>query len=89
MAAKHNCYSTLAVGCDGGHRIVRKLASVTFEGETREEVRMLVADVEVDGLDRDAWYIWSHEEGMVALCPLPSMITFQLQAGIEPGMSLP
>ena len=72
------------VGCDGGHSTVRKQAGISFEGETREEVRMIVADVEVDGLDRDAWHMWSHQQGMVALCPLPSTRLFQLQAGIAP-----
>ena len=38
------------VGCDGGHSIVRRQAGIAFEGETREAVRMIVADVEVDGL---------------------------------------
>lgn len=73
------------VGCDGGHSVVRKQAGITFEGETREEVRMIIADVEVEGLDRDFWEIWSHEEGMVSLCPLPSTNAFQYQAGIAPG----
>ena len=73
------------VGCDGGHSIVRKQAGIAFEGETREEVRMIVADVEVDGLDRDAWHMWRHEEGIVSLCPLPSTDVFQYQAGIAPG----
>ena len=48
-------------------------------------VRMIVADVEVDGLDRDAWHMWRHEEGLVSLCPLPSTNAFQYQAGIAPG----
>ena len=73
------------VGCDGGHSIVRKQAGIAFEGETREEVRMIVADVEVDGLDRDAWHMWRHEEGLVGLCPLPSTDAFQYQASIAPG----
>ena len=73
------------VGCDGGHSIVRKQAGIAFEGETRAKVRMIVADVEVDGLDRDAWHMWQHEEGLVALCPLPSTNVFQFQAGIAPG----
>ena len=46
---------------------------------------MIVADVEVDGLDRDAWHMWRHEEGLVNLCPLPSTDAFQYQAGIAPG----
>jgi 2-polyprenyl-6-methoxyphenol hydroxylase-like FAD-dependent oxidoreductase len=73
------------VGCDGGHSVVRKQSGIAFEGETRDEVRMLVADVAADGVDRDAWHMWQHEEGMVALCPLPSTDVFQYQASIGPG----
>ncbi|HEY3559752.1 MAG TPA: FAD-dependent oxidoreductase [Kribbella sp.] len=73
------------VGCDGGHSVVRKQAGITFEGETRESVRMIIADVEVDGLDRDAWQMWRHDEGLVTLCPLPSTDLFQYQASIAPG----
>jgi len=73
------------VGCDGGHSVVRKQAGISFEGETREEVRMIVTDVEVDGLDRDAWHMWWHADGLVNLCPLPSTGAFQYQAGIAPG----
>ncbi|WP_051839845.1 FAD-dependent oxidoreductase [Streptomyces sp. NRRL F-5126] len=73
------------VGCDGGHSVVRKQAGIAFEGETREEVRMIVADVALDGLDRDAWHMWRHEEGLVGLCPLPSTDVFQYQALIAPG----
>ena len=72
-------------GCDGGHSVVRKQAGIAFAGETREAVRMIVADVEADGLDRDAWHMWRHEEGPVNLCPLPSTSAFQYQAGIAPG----
>jgi 2-polyprenyl-6-methoxyphenol hydroxylase-like FAD-dependent oxidoreductase len=73
------------VGCDGGHSIVRQQAGIAFVGETREEVRMIVADVEVDGLDRDVWHMWSSQDGLLALCPLPSTTVFQYQAGIAPG----
>ncbi|WP_263385659.1 FAD-dependent monooxygenase [Granulicella arctica] len=69
------------VGCDGGHSIVRKQTGISFEGETRDEIRMIVGDVEVDGLDRDAWHLLSHNEGVFALCPLPSTNVFQFQAG--------
>ena len=75
------------VGCDGGHSVVRKQAGIAFEGETRDEVRMIVADAEVDGLDRDAWHMWRHEEGLVSLCPLPSTNTFQYAASIAPGQA--
>lgn len=73
------------VGCDGGHSTVRKQAGIEFVGETRQDVRMIVADVTVDGLDRDVWHMWRHQEGMFTLCPLPSTDTFQLQASIAPG----
>ncbi len=73
------------VGCDGGHSIVRKQTGIAFIGETREEVRMLVADLEAAGLDRDVWHMWRHEEGFVSLCPLPSTDLFQFQASIAPG----
>lgn len=73
------------VGCDGGHSVVRHQAGIAFVGETREQVRMVVADVEVDGLDRDAWHMWRHSDGLVTLCPLPSTRLFQYQAGIAPG----
>jgi len=73
------------VGCDGGHSIVRTQAGIAFEGETREEIRMIVADARVDGLDRDAWHMWRHEEGAFTLCPLPSTDVFQYQAAIAPG----
>lgn len=73
------------VGCDGGHSTVRKQAGIAFEGETREELRMIVADLEVDGLDRDVWPMWRHEEGLISLCPLPSTTLFQYQAVIDPG----
>ncbi|RYZ32646.1 MAG: 3-(3-hydroxyphenyl)propionate hydroxylase, partial [Propionibacteriaceae bacterium] len=73
------------IGCDGGHSVIRKQAGIAFVGETRDEVRMVVADVAVDGLDRDAWHMWRHAEGLVTLCPLPSTDVFQYQASIAPG----
>ena len=73
------------IGCDGGHSIVRKHAGMAFDGETRENVRMVVADVKVDGLDRDGWTMWHHPEGMVTLCPLPSTDTFCYQALVAEG----
>ncbi len=72
-------------GCDGGHSSVRKQAGIVFEGETREDVRAIVADVHVDGLERDAWHIWRHPEGLVMLCPLPSTPLFQYLGAIAPG----
>ena len=73
------------VGCDGGHSIVRQQSGISFDGETREDVRMIVADIAVEGIDRDVWSIWEHEEGLVMLCPLPSTSMYQYAAVLAPG----
>ena len=75
------------IGCDGGRSTVRKQAGIAFEGETRDDIRMIVADVAVDGLDRDAWSMWQHEDGFVGLCPQPSTNVFSFQAAIAPGQN--
>lgn len=75
------------IGCDGGRSTVRKQAGIAFEGETHDEVRMIVADVAVDGLDRDAWSMWQHEDGFVGLCPQPSTNVFSFQAAIALGQT--
>ncbi|GLZ49211.1 3-(3-hydroxyphenyl)propionate hydroxylase [Actinomycetospora sp. NBRC 106375] len=73
------------VGADGGGSTVRRTLGVSFLGETREEIRMVVADVELEGLDRDHWHQWGAPDPVpyswVALCPLPASPTWQLQAG--------
>lgn len=80
------------VGCDGGHSTVRKQSGITFLGETLEEVRMIVADVQVTGLDRETWRVWQGDDGFAALCPLASTEDFSLQillgAGGDPSLSL-
>lgn len=75
------------VGCDGGHSTVRKQAGIAFDGETRDDVRMIVADVQVDGIHRDAWHMWWHEDGFVSLCPMPSTDIYQYQAAVAPGQA--
>jgi hypothetical protein len=73
------------VGCDGGHSTVRKQAGISFEGDTREDIRIFVADLDVEGLDRGTWQMWRQRDGFVSLCPLPSTAVFQYQASIAPG----
>lgn len=72
------------IGCDGGRSTVRRRAGIAFLGETLDDVRMIVADVEVDGLDARQWHMWRSEAGFLALCPLPSTDSHQLQASIAP-----
>ncbi len=72
------------VGCDGGRSTVRKALGLNLQGEAIDEKPMLVADVEVEGLDRRDWHIWPLAEGSpVGLCPLPGTALFQLTAKAE------
>jgi 2-polyprenyl-6-methoxyphenol hydroxylase-like FAD-dependent oxidoreductase len=75
------------IGCDGGHSLVRAQAGIAFVGETHEEIRMIVADLDADGLNRDVWHMWQHPDGLLALCPLPSTDVFQYQALLAPGQA--
>ncbi|KFE71413.1 FAD-dependent oxidoreductase [Hyalangium minutum] len=78
------------VGADGGHSRVRKVLGLPLHGETREEERMVVGDVCVDGLDRTRWHVWPFAKGgMVALCPLPGTDRFQLVLQVKPGGTVP
>lgn len=74
------------VGCDGGKSNVRKMAGIIFEGETHEDEKMFVGDVEVEGLVPDAWHIWlSPELGFsYALCPFKGTDSWQVQAVAVP-----
>lgn len=76
------------IGADGASSTVRKLSRVGFLGHTDETVRMLTADVELSGLDRDVWHWWPSSDGkLLALCPLATTDTFQLQIGIAPDVT--
>src|ERR1700722_5390146 len=73
------------VGCDGGRSGVRKALGLRLEGEGLDEQPMLVADVEVEGLDRSDWHLWPFAKGgVIGLCPLPKTTLFQLtgKAGV-------
>jgi 2-polyprenyl-6-methoxyphenol hydroxylase-like FAD-dependent oxidoreductase len=66
------------VGADGGHSTVRKALGLRLEGEAVDEKPMLVADVEIEGLDRRDWHFWPFAKGgMIGLCPLPNTSLFQ------------
>ncbi len=74
------------VGCDGGRSFVRKSLGVAFEGYTEGHRQMMVGDVEVDGLEPDAWYQWLDlDHGVVMLCPLSGTRSWQIQATPVPG----
>jgi 2-polyprenyl-6-methoxyphenol hydroxylase-like FAD-dependent oxidoreductase len=72
------------VGCDGGRSMVRKTIGLKLEGEAIDEKPMLVADVEIDGLDSSDWHLWPFVKGgAMGLCPLPGTSLFQLIARAE------
>jgi 2-polyprenyl-6-methoxyphenol hydroxylase-like FAD-dependent oxidoreductase len=69
------------VGCDGVHSTVRGGLGLRFEGEAVDEKPMLVADVEIEGLDHHDWHVWPFaQSGLIALCPLPNTPLFQFTA---------
>jgi 2-polyprenyl-6-methoxyphenol hydroxylase-like FAD-dependent oxidoreductase len=67
------------VGADGGHSAVRKTLGLRLWGEAIDDKPMLVADVEIDSLDRRDWHLWPFAKGgAMGLCPLPNTSFFQL-----------
>ena len=82
--------SAYLVGADGGRSTVRGQLGISFLGSTAEEERMVLADVEVSGLDRDHWHLWPLAKGgVLALCPLPNTAFFQLTAKLARGAAPP
>jgi 2-polyprenyl-6-methoxyphenol hydroxylase-like FAD-dependent oxidoreductase len=69
------------IGTDGGRSIVRHVLGVDFPGETLG-VRAIVADVELEGIDRDAWHRFGAEQGQIMLCPLAGTPLFQVQGPV-------
>ncbi|MEU6412139.1 FAD-dependent oxidoreductase [Microbispora sp. NPDC046933] len=76
------------VAADGGRSPVRKALGIGFTGETREEERMALGDVRVEGLGRDHIHVWVRPgRGMVALYPMAGTDTFQMLASLKPGVT--
>ena len=77
---------TYLVACDGGKGTTRKKLGIQFVGETHPLEQLWVGDVEVAGLEPDAWYNWlSPELGLAfALFPFRNSQNWQLQAAMPP-----
>jgi 2-polyprenyl-6-methoxyphenol hydroxylase-like FAD-dependent oxidoreductase len=73
------------VGCDGGRSTVRHIIKLDFLGETHEDMRMLVGDLHVEGIDREHWHVWRPNGAFLAMAPLAGTDAFQLQIAIGPG----
>ena len=69
------------VGGDGGRSFIRHALQLGFPGKTLG-VRAIVADIELDGLTRDAWHRFNEGDmgRQISFCPLPHGDLFQLQA---------
>lgn len=66
------------VATDGGRSTVRRALGLKMSGPELEPVAVLLADVRVDGLDRDHWHRWeSPTGGFAGLLPLAGTDYFQ------------
>lgn len=81
----HQVRAKFLIGCDGGRSTVRKLLGLPMQGHAIDEKPKLVADLEVEGLNREHWHIWPFSRaGTLALCPLPNTALFQFMANAMP-----
>ncbi|MEV6838945.1 FAD-dependent monooxygenase [Streptomyces sp. NPDC051133] len=81
------------VAADGGRSVLRRALGVGMTGERVDPAPFVVADVRVDGLDRDHWHAFPADDGSsLGLCPLAGTEDFQLAArlpeGSEPDLTL-
>jgi hypothetical protein len=60
---------------------VRHALGVDFPGETLD-ARAMVADVELEGIGRDAWHRFGSGPQQILLCPLAGTQLFQVQAPV-------
>ena len=83
------------VGADGGRSTVRRALGIEFAGETREQQRMIVADVRAEGVGREFWHVWTGSANgagdgfMLGLCPLPSTGQFQFTSSVPADAPAP
>jgi 2-polyprenyl-6-methoxyphenol hydroxylase-like FAD-dependent oxidoreductase len=82
--------SEFLVGCDGGHSLVRKTLEIPLIGDDLEGAPIVMADVEIEELDRTHWHNWPFAKTcLLTLCPLPSTFSFQLAAPLRSGVKPP
>ncbi|MFI5606358.1 FAD-dependent monooxygenase [Amycolatopsis sp. NPDC051903] len=83
------------VGADGGKSFVRKTLGIPFEGTTDETIRMLLGDVQAEGLAHDSAYWFATADNPmtgVIFTPLAGTPHFQFGAPLgdeEAATSLP
>jgi 2-polyprenyl-6-methoxyphenol hydroxylase-like FAD-dependent oxidoreductase len=72
------------VGCDGASSTVRRGAGIPFKGGAYPQTFAL-ADLEVDGLDRDAAHAFPGQEGIVLFFPLGRPASWRMLAMHPPS----
>lgn len=72
------------VAANGGKSSIRKQVGLHLIGETFEKQRWYVGDVIVPALDPDFMHIWTSDQGMLGLTPLPGTDLWQFQSPIRP-----
>ncbi|HEV7975955.1 FAD-dependent monooxygenase [Amycolatopsis sp.] len=85
---KETVVADYLVGADGGRSFVRKSLGIAFEGSTDESIRMLLGDVQADGLDHAFGYWFSAPEDPMSgimLTPLSGGAQFQFGAPLDDG----
>ncbi|MEU8779140.1 FAD-dependent monooxygenase [Streptomyces sp. NPDC048606] len=75
------------VAADGGRSTVRRALAIPMTGEEVDPHPMLVADVRIEGLDRDNWHVFppSDTADFLAICPLAGTRDFQIAARFPAG----
>ncbi|HEY4093471.1 MAG TPA: FAD-dependent oxidoreductase [Luteibacter sp.] len=76
----HACF---LIAADGGRSFIRRTLDIGFPGKELG-VRAIVADVNLSGLDREAWHRFGDGDmqRQLAVCPLAGTDLFQIQAPI-------
>ncbi|MGW7491414.1 FAD-dependent monooxygenase [Streptomyces sp. NPDC054786] len=76
--AERTVHGAYLVAADGGRSTIRRALGTKMSGPSLEPVAVVLADVRVDGLDRDHWHRWFLPHGgFAALLPLAGTDHFQ------------
>ncbi|MGW2384996.1 FAD-dependent monooxygenase [Streptomyces sp. NPDC001658] len=82
--AEETVRARYVVGCDGAHSTVRTQAGIGFEGYAYPQT-FLLADLEVDGLEKGAAHSYPTGAGMLFFFPLGEPATWRMLAMRPPG----
>ncbi|KAJ3757896.1 FAD binding domain-containing protein [Lentinula raphanica] len=76
------------VGTDGAHSVVRKSLGLTFLGDTRNDVNMVIGDIKVkSGVTRKCWHCWG-DASIRFLTLLPTEVDDDIFTFIVSGKDL-